>query len=252
MTTYLSRGAGLPHLHLRGHRGRADLHIHTCHSDGRPTVQAVLDHVAKRTRLRVIAVTDHDTIEGALRAQDLQHRYRFQVVLGEEVTTTQGHILALYIGERVQPLMSPEDTIQAVHEQGGLAIAAHPFITSFGEEIQGIGRRFAELPFDAVEVENSTPFMYVANYRAKHHNRHVGGLPVVGSSDAHIVEAIGKSYTRFPGSSAADLRRAIERNITSAHASNYGSRDLLAYAGFWLASLRPRPARSMRTRTEQH
>jgi predicted metal-dependent phosphoesterase TrpH len=250
MTTYLSRGAGLAHLHLPGHRGRADLHIHTCHSDGRPTVQDVLDHVAKRTRLQVIAITDHDTIEGALRAQELQHRYRFQVVLGEEVTSRQGHILALFIRERIAPMMSPEDTIEAIHEQGGLAIAAHPFITAFGQEIQGIGRRFVDLPFDAVEVENSTPFMYVANYRAKHHNRRTGSLPAVGNSDAHILEAIGKSYTRFPGSSAADLRHAIARRLTTAHASNYGVRELLAYAGFWLASLKARPARSMGTRTE--
>ena len=201
-----------------------------------------------RTRLQVIAITDHDTIEGALRAQELQCRYRIQVVLGEEVTTRQGHILALYIRERVQPLMSPEDTIAAIHEQGGLAVAAHPFITAFGPEVQGIGRRFADLPFDAVEVENSTPFMYVANYLAKRHNRRSGGLPVVGNSDAHIVEAIGKSFTRFPGSSAADLRLAIERHRTTAHASSYASHELLAYARFWLDSWKP--ARSIRARAD--
>ncbi len=249
MTTQRSRGSALGHLHIGGHRGRADLHIHTCHSDGRPTVQAVLDHVARRTRLQVIAITDHDTIEGALRAEELQSRYRFQVVLGEEVTTRQGHVLALFIRERIRPNMSPEDTIAAIHEQGGLAIAAHPFITAFGPEIQGIGRRFAELPFDAVEAENSTPLMYVANYRAKRHNRRAGGLAVVGNSDAHIVEAIGKSYTRFPGSSAADLRRAIQQRQTTAHASSYASRELLAYAGFWLASLKPVRS-SVRVRAE--
>ncbi|MGH2391750.1 MAG: CehA/McbA family metallohydrolase [Chloroflexota bacterium] len=248
MTTHLSRGAGLGPLHLGGHHGRADLHIHTCHSDGRPTVQDVLDYVANRTRLKVIAITDHDTIEGALRAQELQKRYRFDIVLGEEVTTRQGHVLALYIHERVPPLMSPQETIAAIHEQGGLAIAAHPFITAFGPEVQGIGRRFTDLPFDAVEVENSTPLMYVANYRAKRHNRRVGGLPVVGNSDAHIVEAVGKSYSRFPGTSAADLRLAIERRQTTAHASAYASRELLAYAGFWLASLKP--LRSVRARAD--
>ena len=214
----------------------------------RETVEAVLDHVARWTRLRVIAITDHDTIEGALRAQELQSRYRFQVVLGEEVTTRQGHVLALYIRERVRPLMSPEDTVAAIHEQGGLAIAAHPFITAFGPEIQGIGRRFTDLPFDGVEVENSTPLMYVANYRARRHNRRAGGLSVLGNSDAHIVEAIGKSYSRFPGSTAADLRRAIERRRTTAHASRYAWHELLAYAGFWIESLKPQ--RSVGARAE--
>jgi predicted metal-dependent phosphoesterase TrpH len=218
---------------------RADLHIHTCHSDGRPTVQAVLEHVADRTSLQVIAITDHDTIEGAVEARSLQPRYPFDIIVGEEVSSREGHILALYIVRRVPPLMSAAETIAAIHEQGGIAIAAHPFITVLRGPVQGIGRRFAELPFDAVEVENSTPGMYMANFRARRHNRRVARKPVVGNSDAHIVEAIGKSYTRFAGSTARDLRLAVERSHTSAHASNYASRELLTYAGFWLESLKP-------------
>ena len=222
---------------------RADLHVHTCHSDGKPTVRDVLDHVASRTRLKAIAITDHDTIEGALAAYEMRRRYAFDIIIGEEVTSREGHILALFVDRRVPPMMSAAETIAAIHDQGGLAIAAHPFIAAFGEPAQGIGKRFADLPFDAVEVENSTPFMYWANYRARKHNRQVAKLPEIGNSDAHIVEAIGKSYTRFAGSGAADLRKAIEHGKTSAHAGNYASRELWAYARFWLESARP--ARSM-------
>jgi predicted metal-dependent phosphoesterase TrpH len=218
---------------------RADLHIHTCHSDGKPTVRDVLDHVARRTRLKVIAITDHDTIEGALSAYDMQERYSFEIIVGEEVTSRDGHILALFIGRLVPPMMSAADTIAAIHDQGGLAIAAHPFITTFGETVQGIGKRFADMPFDAVEIENSTPFMYWANYRARRHNRQVARMPEIGNSDAHIVEAIGKSYTRFVGAGALDLRKAIEHGKTSAHAGNYALRELWAYARFWRESARP-------------
>lgn len=240
---------GTRHPSRRQGRGRADLHIHTCHSDGRPTVPALLEHVARHTRLQVIAITDHDTIEGALVARDLEHRYAFEVITGEEITSREGHILGLFLQRRVPPLLSAQETIAAIHEQGGLAIAAHPFITAFGEEVQGIGKKFVALPFDAVEVENSTPFMYVANFRARRCNRHLARLPEVGSSDAHIVEAVGKSFTRFSGRTAADARRAIEAGTTSAHAANYGSRELLAYAGFWLESL-GRPARRIEAGAE--
>jgi predicted metal-dependent phosphoesterase TrpH len=219
--------------------GRADLHIHTCYSDGRPSVRAVLDHVAHRTALQVIAITDHDTIDGALAAKDLQREYPFEIIVGEEVTSREGHILALFISRRVPPRLSAAETIAAIHEQGGIAIAAHPFITAFGEPVQGVGKKFASLPFDGVEVENSTPFMYWANFRARRHNRQVVRMPEVGNSDAHIVEAIGKSYTRFAGSTAADLRRALCQGQTTAHASNYGSRELLAYLAFWIESLLP-------------
>ncbi|MDB5075055.1 MAG: hypothetical protein JWO42_1234, partial [Chloroflexi bacterium] len=197
---------------MRQHRfGRADLHMHTCYSDGRPSVRAVLDHVARRTALQVIAITDHDTIDGALAAQELQHEYPFEIIVGEEVSSREGHILALFISRRVPPRMSAAETVAAIHEQGGIAIAAHPFITSFGDPVQGIGKKFDSMPFDAVEVENSTPFMYLANLRARRHNRQGVRLPEVGNSDGHIVEAIGKGYTRFPGSTAADLRRGLSR-----------------------------------------
>jgi predicted metal-dependent phosphoesterase TrpH len=228
---------------MRAARGKADLHMHTRYSDGRPTVRAVLDHVARHTRLGVIAITDHDTIEGALEAQALQHSYPFEMIVGEEVSSREGHILALFIKYRIPPRLSGMETIAAIHEQGGLAIAAHPFINawSFGEqlEMQGVGKALARLPFDGVEIDNSTPFMRLANWRARRFNRRYCHLSEVGNSDAHIVEAIGKSYTRFPGATAADLRRAIERRQTQARRTSYASRELYAYGRFWLESIRP-------------
>jgi predicted metal-dependent phosphoesterase TrpH len=223
--------------------GTADLHIHTCYSDGRPTVRAVLDYVAQRTRLQVIAITDHDIIEGALEADALQGQYPFQVIVGEEVSSREGHILALFIRRRIPPRLSGAETIAAIHEQGGLAIAAHPFITawSFGEqvEMQGVGKALARLSFDGVEVDNSTPLMRYANWRAQRFNRRYCRFSEIGNSDAHIVEAIGKSYTRFPGTTAADLRLALERGQTAARRVSYASRELVAYGRFWLESIRP-------------
>lgn len=224
-------------------RGKADLHMHTNYSDGRPSVRALLDHVARRTRLEVIAITDHDTIEGAMEAQAIKQHYPFELIVGEEVTSREGHILALFIQERIPPRMSGAETIAAIHEQGGLAIAAHPFINawSFGEqvEMQGVGKAMAWLPFDAVEVDNSTPFMGLANWRARRFNRLHCRLPEIGNSDAHIVEAVGKSFTRFPGATAADLRLAIERGHTIARRTGYASQELIAYGRFWVESMRP-------------
>lgn len=227
--------------------GRADLHMHTCHSDGRPTVRAVLDHAAQRTNLQVLAITDHDTIDGALEAQTLQERYPFEIVLGEEVSSADGHILALFISRRVPPRLSAAETIAAIHEQGGLAVAAHPFIAagSFGNQKlvrQGVGSLIGTLPFDGVEIDNSTPFLRLANFQARRFNRRHACLAELGNSDAHIVEAVGKSYTAFPGHTARDLRRAIETRDTRAGRLSYGLRELAAYGRFWLEP-DPRPSR---------
>src|SRR5207237_1568754 len=108
--------------------GRADLHMHTTFSDGWPSPTELVDHVSRRTDLDVIAVTDHDTIEGALRAADRAgSRRRLQVIVGEEVSSRDGHILALFLERRIRPGMSAAATVNAIHEQGGLAVAAHPF-----------------------------------------------------------------------------------------------------------------------------
>ena len=228
--------------------GRADLHMHTTRSDGRPTVRAALDYAARRTNLQVLAITDHNTIEGALEARALQDQYPFDILVGEEVSSRDGHILALYISQCIPPGLSSAETIAAIHEQGGLAIAAHPFIAAgtFGNQrltMQGVGTQIGCLPFDGVEIQNSTPFLRLANFQARRYNRSHQRLAELGNSDAHIVEAIGKGYTRFPGRTMEDLRWAIEARRTRACCAGYGVTELAAYAGFWLESARvPRRA----------
>src|SRR5215207_1074336 len=106
---------------------KADLHVHTTHSDGHASVEEVLEHAERHTELRVIAITDHDTIEGALEARTLAREYGIEVVVGEEVSTADGELLALFIEQRLPPGRPAAETIAAVHEQGGLCVAAHPY-----------------------------------------------------------------------------------------------------------------------------
>ncbi|HKN41124.1 MAG TPA: PHP domain-containing protein, partial [Acidimicrobiia bacterium] len=109
-------------------RGLADLHIHTTYSDGWPTPRDVVDHAAAETALDVIAITDHDTIEGALRAAEYAARTSaLRVLIGEEVSSRQGHILGLFLTNRIRPGLTAAHTVDLIHAQGGVAIAAHPF-----------------------------------------------------------------------------------------------------------------------------
>src|SRR4029077_7846976 len=86
-----------------GERGRADMHLHTLYSDGTMEVQALLDQVERETDLDLIAVTDHERIDGALRARELHDAgdYHFGLVVGEEITTRRGHLLGLFLTERI-------------------------------------------------------------------------------------------------------------------------------------------------------
>lgn len=219
--------------------GKADLHIHTAYSDGEPSVQAVLESVAMRGDLAAIAITDHDTIAGAELARQLvtHGNYPFEVIIGEEVTSCEGHIVGLFLEAPVPPGLSAAETIAAIHAQGGLAFAPHPFFHDRPRRqrrtMDGVGTLAAALPFDAIEADNSTPGLEWANFRARRFAaRH--RLPALGASDAHILAAIGKSYTAFPGHSAAALRRAIIAGTTRARTRRYTVPELLAYLRFWV------------------
>jgi len=218
-------------------RSRADLHMHTSCSDGWPSPSELVDHAIARTDLRVIAITDHDTLDGALRAADRAAKTGgIEVVIGEEVSSRNGHILGLFLERRVRPGMSAAATLHAIHDQGGLAIAPHPFWrtvprASNGGVVHGVGWLAAELEFDAIEVENATPGFYVFNRMARRLNLGLGAAET-GSSDAHILDAIGRAYTEFRGRTAADLRRAIEARDTVAGRSRYKAVGLMRYAAW--------------------
>src|SRR5205085_3140896 len=143
--------------HRSGKLGRADLHMHSTYSDGIGTLEQILYHVQHRTNLNVIAITDHNVIEGALRARDLwaEGSYPFDFVVGEEVTTNEGHLLALFIEKRIPPHLRMEHSIDLVHEQGGLAIVAHPLNPLFQHSCQRevLDRIFAtnDIWLDAIE-----------------------------------------------------------------------------------------------------
>jgi predicted metal-dependent phosphoesterase TrpH len=219
-------------------RGRADLHMHTTASDGWPEPSDLVDH-ALDTGLDVIAITDHDTIEGALRAADHAERVsghkRLHVIVGEEVSSRNGHIVGLFLERSVRPGLSAAATVDAIHEQGGLAVAVHPFWRterpSRRRVVHGVGWLAAELDFDAVEVENATPGFYVFNQLARRLNDGLESAEV-GGSDAHILDAVGRAYTEFAGRTPKALREAIVSGTTVARRQRYRAVGLMRYAAW--------------------
>jgi predicted metal-dependent phosphoesterase TrpH len=224
--------------------------MHTQYSDGQDSPAEVLEW-AERVGLDVIAITDHDCIDGAEIAADLAARSGTgpDVIVGEEVSSHDGHILGLFISRLIQPGMSAEDTVAAIHEQGGLAIAAHPFwrtgATDHNGCAYGVGDRIAKVDFDAIEVVNGgfTPSMVLANHRAIREARALGKV-AVGGSDAHVKHAVGWAHTRFGGRSAIDLRASIVGGQTSAGRFGINPIGLHRYAMWSLGRLRVQTAQA--------
>ena len=200
-------------------RGRGDIHIHTTYSDGLSSPQQVLD-VAQQQGLDLIAITDHDSVSGALAARELHARghYDFDLVVGTEVTTARGvHVLALFVEERIPALRSLEHTCEEILRQGGIIIAPHPL----SPLTPSMGRRQIErlltlgVPLAAVETLNPSPAGRIT--RAKLARLNAGwGLAEVGGSDAHFLCRIGTAYTNYDGVTAADFRLSLARKTTTA------------------------------------
>ncbi len=189
---------------------QADLHLHTTFSDGLMAPEETVDFIAQYTPLRVIAITDHDTIEGALVAREYAQRRHpaLEVIIGQEVTTGNGDVLGLYLHSTLPRFATAAAAIQAIHHQGGLAVAAHPF--AFGLGTQSVHTAFLRLPFDAVEVRHGCPTSVVGNFLTFLLNRFGPQLAGLGNSDSHLPHTAGQAFTWFPGDNSHDLRRAIE------------------------------------------
>lgn len=196
----------------------ADLHIHTTASDGTATPLEVLEYVSEHTDLAVIAICDHNTNEGALEAAQVAHDYPVDVIVGQEVESSDGHILGLWTPELIRPGLPAQETVDLIHSQGGLAIAAHPFAPRWWHKhglCRGEKEVYDRVDYDGVEVANSTPLLFLANHFARaYHVMNRTRLAATGGSDAHMLSVIGSSRTRFPGSTADELRRAIVERAT--------------------------------------
>ena len=200
--------------------GRADLHVHSWASDGAQSPEDLVRAAAGR--VNVLAVTDHDGIAGALRAREFAREHPtlgVDVVIGEEVSTLNGHLLALYLEEAVPPGLSAGRTIELIHSQGGLAVPAHPFhpirYRRWGRP--SLATLIPDLPLDGIEVVNNSGFssrLYDA-WAAFRNAEWM--LAVTGGSDAHDVAYVGTAVTRFEGRSAAALRHALLERRTRAH-----------------------------------
>jgi predicted metal-dependent phosphoesterase TrpH len=210
--------------------GKADIHVHSACGDGMATVAEILTYADRKTDLTVVAITDHDDLKGGYLAREVwaKGNHRVEVVAGMEVTTLQGHLLALFLEDPVPGLRPLQETLEAVHRQGGLCVIPHPLnwlTRSIGHRtIMDVQRkRCSGVYFDGIQLANVAPGSRVKLSTAKRLNKERYHLPEVGGSDAHFVQAVGSASTFFEGESAEDLRRAILAGTTSGVEGKYPS-----------------------------
>ncbi len=221
-------------------RGRADLHIHSAAGDGLATPAEILQYVQEATDLDLIAITDHDLLDGALEARRLHQEgdYRFDFIVGMEITTLEGHVLAYDIEKPIGMLQPLARTLRQVHQQGGFVVIPHPMswmTRSLGRRgiLRVMGDERPGVHFDGIEVINPSIAGKVVYRQILELNRWLR-LPETAGTDSHTLDTIGSAYTSFPGSSAEDFRRALRVGLTRAEGEFWGLDDhrrLVSIAG---------------------
>ena len=173
---------------------KADLHIHTRYSmDCQTPLEKIIER-CQELRINCIAIADHGTAEGALEMQKIAP---FKVIVAEEIMTTEGEIMGMFLKETIRSGITPAEAIKRIREQDGLVNIPHPFETIRGSALKDAVIEEIAADIDLMEVFNSrSPFPANSNKARAFAEKH--GIPGSAGSDAHTVNEIGNAYIEMP------------------------------------------------------
>jgi predicted metal-dependent phosphoesterase TrpH len=193
------------------------MHGHTYWSkDSRLRLDRLEAAIARRG-LDAVCITDHNEIGGA---QELAARGTVRVIVGEEVRSTEGEIIGLFLREHIPPHLSPAETVAAIREQGGIVYVPHPFDSYRGSRLQpgALERLLPEI--DVLEVFNARNLLPAQNERARRFaEQH--GLRQGAGSDSHTAFEVGHAYVELPNfAEARELLAALEQATVHGRLTN--------------------------------
>lgn len=190
---------------------KIDLHVHSHYSYDSIITPKEIVFYAKKRGLDGIAITDHNRVDGASK---IMKTTDFLIISGVEVSCLQGHVVGLNVKEPIPQGLSVEETVEKIHDAGGVAIACHPtalFKLSLGNRINS--------DFDAVEVINSSALPFGRSVEKSMRIASRFKLPCVAGSDAHYGPEIGCAYTLVEAEPKVD---SIVEAIRVGHCQPFG------------------------------
>lgn len=186
--------------------------MHTTYSSDSLITPKDIIFYAKRRGLNAIAVTDHNYLEGAYK---IAKETDFLIIPGMEVSSADGHIVALNVSELIPRGLSAAETVDRIHKAGGVAIACHPYVY-----FKGCLREKVSAYFDAIEVINARAFPFARSVRLAESEAQKYGLPRVAGTDAHYGPQIGYGYTKIEAEAATV--EAVVKAIAEGRCSSHG------------------------------
>lgn len=170
-------------------------HVHTDYSDDSDnSIEHLLD-AAARCGVDVLAVTDHDTLDGAWALADVAPS-GLTIIVGQEISTVDGHLIGLFLHEAIAPNLPVRAAAREVHRQGGLVVVPHPFNVMFGCGLCEAVYEIVDL-IDIVEVSNAQNLLPFPNSKARQFAT-FSELPMLVGTDSHHCDSLCASYQFLP------------------------------------------------------
>lgn len=171
-----------------------DSHIHSEYSPDSKSKLKDIFKVAKNKNIDIIGISDHNTVEGSKEAQRLTKNDDLLVIPSIEISSLEGHILGFGCEENIKRDLQATETIDLIHDQGGLAIIPHPYC--FYRHGLLCKADYKELKIDAIETKNARFIIGYCNNKAKKLSKKEN-LPAIGASDAHFYKFVGDCYSKI-------------------------------------------------------
>jgi predicted metal-dependent phosphoesterase TrpH len=199
---------------------RLDMHMHTEYSRDSRVPLKDFASLAREAGLAAVCVTDHDTIDGALRLREMDTG--LMVIVGEEITTSEGELIGLFLDRPIPRGLPVERTIELIHEQGGLADVPHPFSRNRGRHLRRRALERVAPSLDIVEVFNAREIASSSNVRALDFARR-HDLPGGVGSDSHRPIEIGRAFIEVaPFTGPQGLLGALREGKVTGTLSGFG------------------------------
>jgi len=185
---------------------KVDLHVHTsCSLDSLIKFDKLIE-TCDYYGIDCVAITDHNRIDCAIKLHEVTPS---RIIVGEEISTTDGELIGLFLNETIPPNLSASESLDRIKEQGGLAIAPHPYSVI----CPCLKDLIYKLKVDGIEVFNAFHRDGIINRKAFEENKKVKKAPIA-ASDAHTERMVGNAYTLFDGNTPEDFYKAVKKKKT--------------------------------------
>ena len=189
---------------------RAEFHVHTRYSNDSILNKFLILLMCKLRKIKLLAITDHNQIKGAVKYKKFLEKFNIEVIVGEEIMTECGEIIGLYLNKKIDANLSVKETISKIKQQDGLIYLPHPYDekrhkTVLKTEMQ---QRYKDY-FSFIEIHNGRNISEKFDDKQREIQQNLNITPIIGS-DSHTFFEIGRNYIEMEYDGKENLIKNIE------------------------------------------